>query len=58
MPWRGSKRPLAWEELYKANFGPLRGDDNQDHFRMVMGAIADPQRGPKSWTTSSPSRTW
>lgn len=49
MPWRGSKRPLAWEELYKANFGPLRGDDNKEHFRVFFGAGVDPQRGLKSW---------
>ncbi len=60
MPWRGSKRPLAWEELFKANFGPLRGQDNAEHFRIYFGAGADPQRGLKSWeapgTKASASR--
>ena len=53
MPSRGSKRPFAWEELFKANFGPLRGDDNKDHFRIMFGAGADPQRGLKSWEMGS-----
>ena len=57
LPWRGSKRPLAWEELYKANFGFLRGDDNKEHFRVALGAGADPQRGLKSWELKSGAKT-
>lgn len=56
MPWRGSKRPLAWEELYKANFGVLRGEDNKDHFRISFGAGADPQRQLKSWELGTAAR--
>jgi hypothetical protein len=56
MPWRGSKRPLAWEELFKANFGALRGDDQKEHFRVYFGAGADPQRGLKSWEIAAGAR--
>lgn len=57
MPWRGSKRPLSWEELFKANFGPLRGEDNKEHFRVFFGAGADPQRNLKSWEIGTKAKT-
>lgn len=57
MPWRGSKRPLAWEELFKANFGALRGEDNKEHFRIYFGAGISPQRGLKSWEIAAGAKT-
>ena len=57
MPWRGSKRPLAWEELFKANFGALRGEDQKEHFRIFFGAGIDPQRSLKSWEIAAGEET-
>lgn len=56
MEWRGSKRPAAWEDAYKANWGRLRGAGSDHPFRVDFAAGADPQRQLKSWERGTDAR--